>query len=70
MSFIYIETCIFKLDALVSTLKQKLDEKQKEAAAWKAKYNIQTQEEAEASQRKGAWDTFEELPENNDTTLP
>mmetsp|Transcript_15147 Transcript_15147/g.36376 ORF Transcript_15147/g.36376 Transcript_15147/m.36376 type:complete len:127 (+) Transcript_15147:313-693(+) len=40
------------LDGLVQNLKEKLDSKQKEAAAWKAKYNIKTQEEAEAANRQ------------------
>ena len=42
---------IKKLDIVVQNLKEKLDSKQKEAAAWKAKYNIKTQEEVEASKR-------------------
>mmetsp|Transcript_33046 Transcript_33046/g.69549 ORF Transcript_33046/g.69549 Transcript_33046/m.69549 type:complete len:127 (-) Transcript_33046:286-666(-) len=40
------------LDIFVQNLKEKLDSKQKEAAAWKAKYNIKTQEEAEAANRQ------------------
>ncbi|KAL3804305.1 hypothetical protein HJC23_011233 [Cyclotella cryptica] len=40
------------LDALVQNLKENLDSKQKEAAAWKAKYNIKTQEEVDAANRK------------------
>ncbi|KAL7537336.1 hypothetical protein ACHAXR_007745 [Thalassiosira sp. AJA248-18] len=40
------------LDVLVKNLKEKLDSKQKEAAAWKAKYNIKTKEEAEAANRQ------------------
>ncbi|KAL7532514.1 hypothetical protein ACHAWF_004161 [Thalassiosira exigua] len=40
------------LDGLVNTLKEKLDAKQKEAAAWKAKYNIKTQEEMEAAKNR------------------
>eukprot|EP00569_Conticribra_weissflogii_P001768 CAMPEP_0171352032 /NCGR_PEP_ID=MMETSP0878-20121228/40448_1 /TAXON_ID=67004 /ORGANISM="Thalassiosira weissflogii, Strain CCMP1336" /LENGTH=126 /DNA_ID=CAMNT_0011857487 /DNA_START=273 /DNA_END=653 /DNA_ORIENTATION=+ len=40
------------LDNLVQSLKERLDSKQKEAAAWKAKYNIKTQEEMEASNRQ------------------
>lgn len=40
------------LDIFVGNLKEKLDSKQKEAAAWKAKYNIKTQEEAEAANRQ------------------
>jgi hypothetical protein len=38
----------------VQTLKQNLDTKQKDAAAWKAKYNIKTQDEVdrEAANRK------------------
>lgn len=39
------------LDVFVQNLKDKLDSTQKEAAAWKAKYNIRTQEEMEASNR-------------------
>lgn len=42
---------ISKLDVFVQNLKDKLDSTQKEAAAWKAKYNIRTQEEMEASNR-------------------
>ena len=33
-------------------MKEQLDAKQKEAASWKAKYNIKTQEEAEAANRQ------------------
>jgi len=40
------------LDAVVQNLKDKLDTKQKEAAAWKAKYNIKTQEEVAAASRQ------------------
>ncbi|KAL7484667.1 hypothetical protein ACHAW6_014099 [Cyclotella cf. meneghiniana] len=40
------------LDALVQNLKENLDSKQKGAAAWKAKYNIKTQEEVDAANRK------------------
>lgn len=40
------------LDVVVENLKEKLDSKQKEAGAWKAKYNIKTQEEAEAANRQ------------------
>ena len=43
---------IGQLDIFVVNLKEKLDAKQKEAAAWKAKYNIKTQEEAEAAAAK------------------
>jgi len=35
------------LDSLITSLKERLDVKQKEGAAWKAKYNIQSQEEAD-----------------------
>jgi chaperonin cofactor prefoldin len=38
-----------KLDIVVQNLKERLDTTQKDAAAWKAKYNIKTQEEMEAS---------------------
>ena len=41
-----------QLDVVVQNLKEKLDSKQKEAAAWKAKYNIKTQEEVEAASRQ------------------
>ena len=41
-----------QLDTVVNTLKENLDKKQKDAAAWKAKYNIKTQEEMEAATRK------------------
>jgi hypothetical protein len=37
---------------LVQNLKENLDSKQKDAAAWKAKYNIKTQEEVDAANRK------------------
>jgi hypothetical protein len=40
------------LEAFVNKMKEQLDAKQKEAAAWKAKYNIKTQEEAEAANRQ------------------
>ncbi|KAL3808729.1 hypothetical protein ACHAXA_010895, partial [Cyclostephanos tholiformis] len=40
------------LDIYVQNLKDKLDTTQKEAAAWKAKYNIKTQEEMDASSRQ------------------
>ncbi|KAL3782593.1 hypothetical protein ACHAWO_008244 [Cyclotella atomus] len=40
------------LDGLVKTLKENLDKKQKDAAAWKAKYNIKTQEEVDAASRQ------------------
>mmetsp|Transcript_4153 Transcript_4153/g.8010 ORF Transcript_4153/g.8010 Transcript_4153/m.8010 type:complete len:125 (+) Transcript_4153:722-1096(+) len=40
------------LDIVVQNLKEKLDAKQKETAAWKAKYNIKTQEEAQAANRQ------------------
>ena len=36
-----------KLDLVVQKVKDTLDAKQKESAAWKAKYNIKTQEEME-----------------------
>ena len=49
MYFIHYTT---QLDGIVENLKEKLDSKQKEAAAWKAKYNIKTQEEAEAASRQ------------------
>jgi|APGre2960657468_1045069.scaffolds.fasta_scaffold125688_2 hypothetical protein len=38
-----------QLDIVVQNLKERLDTTQKDAAAWKAKYNIKTQEEMEAS---------------------
>lgn len=40
------------LEAFVNKMKEQLDSKQKEAAAWKAKYNIKTQEESEAANRQ------------------
>mmetsp|Transcript_40584 Transcript_40584/g.84929 ORF Transcript_40584/g.84929 Transcript_40584/m.84929 type:complete len:128 (+) Transcript_40584:1395-1778(+) len=40
------------LDIVVQNLKEKLDAKQKETAAWKAKYNIKTREEAQAANRQ------------------
>ncbi|KAL7431292.1 hypothetical protein ACHAXH_004064 [Discostella pseudostelligera] len=40
------------LDVFVQNLKDKLDTTQKEAAAWKAKYNLRTQEEIEAANRR------------------
>ncbi|KAL3775587.1 hypothetical protein ACHAW5_003490 [Stephanodiscus triporus] len=40
------------LDIFVVNMKDKLDSLQKEAAAWKAKYNIKTQEEMDASSRQ------------------
>ena len=43
---------LYQLDNFVQNLKQKLDTTQKEAAAWKAKYNIKTQEEMDASSRQ------------------
>jgi hypothetical protein len=42
----------YQLDTFVQDLKDKLDSTQKEAAAWKAKYNIKTQEEMDASSRQ------------------
>ena len=41
-----------QLDKIVESMKETLDSKQKEAAAWKAKYNIKTQEEVEAANRQ------------------
>ena len=52
---IFNKQCMIKLvqlEILVQNMKEKLDSKQKEAAAWKAKYNIKTQEEAEAAKRQ------------------
>jgi hypothetical protein len=43
---------IDQLDIFVQNLKDKLDSTQKETAAWKAKYNIKTQEEMDASSRQ------------------
>jgi hypothetical protein len=42
----------WQLDIFVQNLKDKLDSTQKEAAALKAKYNIKTQEEMDASSRQ------------------
>eukprot|EP00970_Alexandrium_tamarense_P001397 scaffold145_cov195-Alexandrium_tamarense.AAC.41 len=39
------------LEELVKSVKERLDVKQKETAAWKAKYNIKTQEEVDAGMR-------------------
>mmetsp|Transcript_9322 Transcript_9322/g.20717 ORF Transcript_9322/g.20717 Transcript_9322/m.20717 type:complete len:128 (-) Transcript_9322:219-602(-) len=40
------------LEELVKSVKERLDVKQKETAAWKAKYNIKTQEEVDAANRQ------------------
>jgi len=40
------------LDAVIGTLKDRLETMQKDAAEWKAKYNLKTQEEAQALQRQ------------------
>jgi len=41
-----------QLDAVIGTLTDRLKTMQKQAADWKAKYNIRTQEEVEAQQRR------------------
>ena len=51
-SFLNIDECGLQLDVIVEKLKEQLDAKQKESAAWKAKYNIKTQEEVEAAKRQ------------------
>ena len=50
--WLYVKSTNQQLEILVQNIKEKLDSKQKEAAAWKAKYNIKTQEEAEAAKRQ------------------
>jgi hypothetical protein len=40
------------LDEVVKTLEARLQIKQKETAAWKAKYNIKTAEETEAIRKQ------------------
>jgi hypothetical protein len=40
------------LDEVVKTLQTRLETKQKETAAWKAKYNIKTAEETEAIRKE------------------
>lgn len=40
------------LDAVIGTLKGRLETMQKEAAEWKAKYNLKTPEEIQALQRQ------------------
>ncbi|KAK1749290.1 prefoldin subunit 2 [Skeletonema marinoi] len=40
------------LDTLTKHIEVKLEEKRKETFAWKAKYNIKTQEEMEAAQKQ------------------
>jgi hypothetical protein len=51
VSFLCI-VLLFKLDAVISTLKDRLETMQKGAAEWKAKYNLKTQEEVQALQRQ------------------
>lgn len=41
-----------QLDAVIGTLKDRLETMQKDAAEWKAKYNLKTQEEVQALQRQ------------------
>uniref|UniRef100_A0A7S2R7M0 Prefoldin subunit 2 n=1 Tax=Eucampia antarctica TaxID=49252 RepID=A0A7S2R7M0_9STRA len=42
------------LDSVIASMEQRLKDRQKETAEWKAKYNIRTAEEAEATrQRQG-----------------
>lgn len=52
LSLTWMVPCVSKLDVFVQNLKDKLDTTQKEAAAWKAKYNLRTQEEIEAANRR------------------
>lgn len=40
------------LDNLIKHIEEKTETKRKETFAWKAKYNIKTQEEMEAAQRQ------------------
>ncbi|KAL7433803.1 hypothetical protein ACHAXM_003742 [Skeletonema potamos] len=41
-----------KLDTLTKHIEEKLEVKRKETLAWKAKYNIKTQEEIDAAQKQ------------------
>ncbi len=53
-SYVFNFSYIIQLEGVVDNLRKNLEEKQKEMAAWKAKYNIRTAEEVEAARKQQA----------------